>query len=552
MSEYRQGKSRTMTAGEEREFRQKVNALCDAERNYKGKRFGEGLEILEVYDAPIYQASLKSQHDRRTLHFTRPTPTSTRYTARVTDPRQVDVAQVAPYPTQYTNRQEDIEIEGSRESRTCGNCGGNGTERCGRCGGTGEVTAEENCPACHGKGYITGTRNETYWVNESGYGNYTSGGKGRQMRVRTVEVHTKCTRCGGKGKLHHQETCPRCHGSGRVTCHTCQGTGMLMQCIEMRHEQYVEVRNRYVTPGILSGNDASELCKALDKATPGWRTHDRYEIQGTDYARCDGNNLPVVGHIVREVTSEVKSTADDRVCFNTLSVSECGATAIMYRFGGKDYAAVMYGSDNTLFMATSPISDYFNGLRDSIEESAARTDYGNSWKHLRRLVESSQGTDRDRETLRRLEERLAKTSMVGYLAGLAVAAILIFPPLVYYLACFNIVAPWTDLIYRLMYSPVVDSAPRALLGLGIAFWIARDGIFLSKYTWRHQSGTLRFALGLLNGVLAMTLCALAICVANYLGLIHLAMLVILAILALISTAISLILAVVMLVAPLLG
>lgn len=547
MSDYRPNKGRTLTASEEQEFRHKVNALCDADSNYKGKRFGDGLEILEVYDAPLYQASLKTQHDKRTLHFTTPTSTSTHYTPRVPDPSMVDVTQVAPYPTHYTSTQENIEIEGSRQSHTCTQCGGQGTERCGRCGGKGEVTVESDCPSCHGRGYVTGSKTETYWVNADGYGNYTSGGQGRQMRQRSVPVHTPCTQCKGKGKLYHQETCPRCHGRGHVTCGTCKGTGMLVRSIEMLHEQYVAVNNRYVVPDSLPANDAQEFCKVLDKLTQDWTLRDGYDIPGTSYASCPGNSLPVVGRIVGEVTSAVRSTVSDRVCFNTLRVSECRATAIRYRFGGKCYTAVMYGSDNTLFMATSPISDYFNELRDSIEEDARHTRYGRSWKQLKQLVESSQGTLQDHNALMDLERRMEQTAMLGYLAGLAIAVILAFPPLVYYFAYFNIVAPWTDLIYHLMYSPVMDSAPRALLGLGFAFWLARDGLFLSKYAWRQQSGALRFTLGLLNGLVAMGLCTLALCVANYLGIIHLAMLVALAILALISLAVSLVLAIIMLV-----
>lgn len=552
MSEYRANKGRTLTASEEQDFRHKANALCDADKSYKGKRFGDGLEILEAYDAPLYQASLKTQHDRRTLHVSKPMPTSTRFVPRVTDPAQVDVTRVAPYPTRYTSAQEDIEIEGSRQSHTCTQCGGHGTERCGRCGGKGEVTIESDCPSCHGRGYVTGSKTETYWVNADGYGNYTSGGQGRQMRQRSVPTHTPCTRCSGKGKLYHQDTCPSCHGSGHVTCHACRGTGMLMQSIEMRHELYVEVRNRYVTPDVLSGNDAREFSKVLDNTPTGWTLCDGYDILGTNYAHCPACSMPVVGRIVQGMTSEVRSTLADRVCFNTLRVSECRATAIRYRFGGKDYTAVIYGNEGTLFMATSPISDYFNGLRDNIEKSAEETDYGLSWKQLKQLVESSQGTERDREALARLEARLRQTALLGYLTGLVAAVILAFPPLVYYFACFNIVAPWTDLVYRLMYSPVVDSAPRALLGLGFAFWLARDGLFLSKHTWRQQSGALRFTLGLLNGLAAMGLCTLALCVANYLGIIHLAMLVVLAILALISMAVSLVLAIIMLVVHLVG
>ena len=52
MSEYRKNAVRTLTAAQVQEFRKKANALCDAEKNYKGKRFGDTLEVIEAYDAP--------------------------------------------------------------------------------------------------------------------------------------------------------------------------------------------------------------------------------------------------------------------------------------------------------------------------------------------------------------------------------------------------------------------------------------------------------------------------------------------------------------------
>ena len=92
MSEYRKNAVRTLTAAQMQEFRKKANALCDAEKNYKGKRFGDTLEVVEAYDAPIYMAMLKAQRDRRTLYFSEPAPTSTYHYPTVVHFSQVDVS----------------------------------------------------------------------------------------------------------------------------------------------------------------------------------------------------------------------------------------------------------------------------------------------------------------------------------------------------------------------------------------------------------------------------------------------------------------------------
>ena len=83
---------RTLAAVRGQEFRKKANALCDAEENYKGKRFGDTLEVIEAYDAPIYMAMLKAQHDRRTLYFSEPVPTSAYHRPTVMNFSQVSQA----------------------------------------------------------------------------------------------------------------------------------------------------------------------------------------------------------------------------------------------------------------------------------------------------------------------------------------------------------------------------------------------------------------------------------------------------------------------------
>lgn len=217
MSEYRKNAVRTLTAAQVQEFRKKANALCDAEKNYKGKRFGDTLEVIEAYDAPIYMAMLKAQRDRRTLYFSEPVPTSAYYRPTVVNFSQVDVTGMAPYPTRFTNMETKIEVPGSSETITCKHCGGEGTVTCSHCHGKGKVTVEERCSSCYGHGYTTVTRREVRYVRDS---------DGRTVQeVTQVPKSVTCTRCGGSGKIAHEEQCPTCHGSRRETCPVCKGSG---------------------------------------------------------------------------------------------------------------------------------------------------------------------------------------------------------------------------------------------------------------------------------------------------------------------------------------
>lgn len=111
----------------------------------------------------------------------------------------------------------------------CTECGGDG--RCRECGGTGKIT----CSHCAGRGEVV---NEHYL--EQGF-------KNRNLQ------HIKCERCGGSGMIpcrHCSESgayktarfilgdlkksgsgrCPKCEGTGNLTCKTCQGTGNCTSC----------------------------------------------------------------------------------------------------------------------------------------------------------------------------------------------------------------------------------------------------------------------------------------------------------------------------------
>lgn len=104
------------------------------------------------------------------------------------------------------------QIEGSRTTETCPDCGGGKRLTCDHCGGAGRVTCtscsgsgQTSCSSCGGSGGRHVSRTET-----DAQGNSTT----------TMEWES-CSSCGGSG----QDRCSWCWGSGSVTCSTCSGSG---------------------------------------------------------------------------------------------------------------------------------------------------------------------------------------------------------------------------------------------------------------------------------------------------------------------------------------
>lgn len=142
----------------------------------------------------------------------------------------------------------------------CTECGGSG--RCRKCGGTGQIMCRDchgsgkkrnpafdmyggeqwvTCMACHGTGYTpckhctsTGL-NATRFVfgtskNASGTGKCPKCDGTGELTCKTCEGTGDCTSCKGTGRetcshCHGDGNCPNCEGSGKVTCRRCEGSG---------------------------------------------------------------------------------------------------------------------------------------------------------------------------------------------------------------------------------------------------------------------------------------------------------------------------------------
>ncbi|MDQ7780931.1 MAG: hypothetical protein RDV41_14635, partial [Planctomycetota bacterium] len=90
---------------------------------------------------------------------------------------------------------------GQTEGPPCVLCGGGGQKYCETCGGMGSMS----CPTCRGTGMMTVSETQMHVCSSCrGTGNIRTG--------------TRCTRCGGSGRLKVHVT------TGRMTCTNCSGT----------------------------------------------------------------------------------------------------------------------------------------------------------------------------------------------------------------------------------------------------------------------------------------------------------------------------------------
>ncbi len=551
MEKYINDKSVRFTAEEEKRFRGLLDQWCDSEKGYDGERFGQKVEIKAVVQSAVYAASVQTQYDERILDRGCQ-PTNRDFSPTVTDFSQIDVWSYAgALPTSFTQDKKSIVVDGSRQTKTCHTCSGNGRVTCPTCNGSGHVMKErrieEPCASCHSNGYVTRPKTETYWGYRGSKVRYNSGGDGRVHLTETASEKVPCGRCNGKGKIvrteTYRDTCDECGGKGKIPCPTCEGSGRLMHYIFIKKRLYNQTQSRYIVPVMLDPDEQREICGAI---TPDeWRQLDVYSIERTDSVNCPANQLPIVGNMVNGLLSSITDSSSSKVCFSRLTTLKCDATVVRYEYAGKAYRCALLGPDWRLFAVSSPISDYADKLRKSAIESAEAQDIGSTWKRLKQIRKFSQSSETDRIALEQVENRMALSAYYGKLGGVLLGFFLLFPVLTDYLSYYNIVAPWTQLL-NYVYSPVLDAPCRAVVGLVLSFWIVKNTWLFKTPRWLylHNAGAVRVLLGLTWGVLSVIAASIIVVVLNYLGALHVLWFVVLLLMGLIGFVVMLVIGVI--------
>lgn len=477
MAGYFANRTVRMTSAEEKKFRQMLDAWCDMESGYDGKHFGNDVEIIEVQDSPIYRAHLRVQYDDRTLDWQRE-PTTQQKTASVTAFSQVDTKAMAAEPTDFRADTILRRIPGSEQTLTCETCRGHGTVRCPECNGSGQTTVQ------------------------------------RERKV-------SCGSCGGSGKLtekySEQVTCSKCRGSGIVSCSTCGGTGKMLCSIVLRQELYQKERGRYLLPSMLTDNEQNELIRFLSDTS--WSRTEGFRIKGHKFSECEAGSRPVIGAMARKL-GKIMEGYPGTACFGQLDIYVCPARVIKYSYQGKEYRCCIYGDDNRLFAVSSPISDYLDNIRNDLRDTLEKHNFGDALEKIRKIQEFSQATEEDKAAAEKIRDRMRLTSFWGKIFGSFAAMLAMFPLMLCLFSTYNIVAPWTEIIYDYFYPPTFDAAFRIIAGFSIAFVFVKNDWVLKMPAWtsRDKSAAARALLGFLWGLSATLIYMIPILALNYLGI----------------------------------
>lgn len=511
---YRHHTSSKLTSEQERILRSRLNELCDREKLYKGPRLGSEAVILSATDAPFYRAALRVQYDIRNLSW-KEIPTNTYYSPTITSTEQVDRWKELPAPTNYVNASHLHDIFDSRCTDPCRTCHGSGRVKCQVCDGSGTVTVSESCSSCSGKGLHYHTDYETVYENINGK---------IVPRQKQIKKSTSCSKCHGTGKVEVKKTCSVCNGRGRVDCPTCEGTGKLVHFIQLSQKLSDKTIYRYICSSLLSKEELSLFVE--NESSTDWKTCDSFKIQGDGFSSCPASELPVVGGICSAALGSVENSVSCRPCFGNLVVSECEAIAVEYAIDGKTYHCILYGSGLKLFLVTSPVSEYFDGIRGEIEEDMRSNNISSALEKLETVRASGHSGKGDEEALKEIRERMHLTSHYGLVVGAVLMTLLVFPLLRDYFASYNIVSPWVSLLYKL-YSPASDATLRAVAALATVFVLIKNEVVVSMPLWLYErkNGAARFVRGLLWGVVWTVVAVPLILLANYLGLVHLLLLI---------------------------
>ena len=526
MAEYKEHKAITFSSEQEKHFRDLLNKFCDNEKAYHGPNIGKEIKILQVIDAPIYRAELATQYDKRTFEL-HSQSTQEYFQPTISKPSEVNRWKVAGInsPSAFCDLVKEFTILESRETRTCHTCNGAQKVTCEHCHGNGTITQtrtrQKTCLSCNGTGYYTSTSTETYWTNPGSQIKYNCDGDGRIMQSKTITHKHTCSKCNGNGKIQEeyqvQVTCPTCGGNKKVVCPTCKGTGLMMHYFSVKQQAYKNTLNRWFYPDLVQKDEFNEFSENIDSSL--WQLSDRYDIQGTQFDTCEGKNLPVVGGMVGRLCASVNENEETHICFNRLSIYTCPAIAIEYQWNEKKYHCVLLGTDWQLFSFRSPISDYFEEQRESVQSEMQKGNVSAAWKKMKNVLDSSQSNTTDTDAIMQIQQRMRLTTHYGKILGSLITIVALLPLLIDYFAHYNIVAPWTDLVYRFVYLPQNDAILRAVISFAISFYLIKTDFFIRipKFLYLHSSGFIRMLNGILWGILLTVVATAIMLVLNYFG-----------------------------------
>lgn len=400
-----------------------ISQWANAIPHHDHRDLGDNIEITEAFYRPIYNYSLKTQYESRTItekenagenrYQLEGLPSRKYYSLSQVPVWDMDLQTCRPFD--YS--ENDFVVDGSQYTVTCYKCHGNKRLACPTCHGKGRKT----CPDCKGRGIST-------CPSCGGSGNRGScascGGTGTQRAISGAT--TPCTSCNGTGK----SRCRQCNGSGRSRCATCNGTGEIrcqncggtgrIDCPECnglgKRIRYYQITQKFD----YNNDDSTEYHNRIKRKFPNFSDscYPEGRIIYEQSANLLSKNLlaaqPFHQNIYRTAyqKSLQRRSSSNRLLYQQFTIEQIDAFHLSYLYRGKKYAILLYQADKKsleCYEEKGPITEFRKDLLGTAKEEFENRHFIQSYDFAK-MASEMDGKSRDRAVNRFLDIVTEKVS----------------------------------------------------------------------------------------------------------------------------------------------
>ena len=294
------------------------------------------------------------------------------------------------------NGQGEETCEECHGNGRCKECHGKGSHKCKKCGGRGQ------CTNCHGSGevrchFCNGTGSKGKYNNRLGYEEmvtcWVCHGSGVERCPKCTSMFSTkraglCPKCEGTGEITCKKCdgsgdCQNCHGTGKITCKTCDGSGECQNCdgsgkvtcercegTGVYQTYLVALSNDYAKSYIWTkeGCFSNAVCQATGKKLysgvyENWKTPLQCEfsnfVQVIEKVKNEADEH--LGMQVKEFVSDFSNSSDqkpdsnnDKVFRKQMALIKVPSVTINYFINGKDYSLKIFGDNNVVALNDIP------------------------------------------------------------------------------------------------------------------------------------------------------------------------------------------------------
>ena len=319
--------------------RRLINAYAAKSAGNPFGSFGDEITITNYEYSPIYGARFSSQFDKRKVAAAlRPNRNPGKYgrSAQYTRPDTVYVWDFAlNTASNFTNKKETFEVQGSHREETCPTCGGGGRVTCSHCGGRGTTP----CYHCNGTGRVSYSSYE-----QTGYRKYSDGHT--EPIYGNVTRYKSCSYCDG-GRIE----CPHCN-NGLVTCSLCEGHGSIVRFLTIEQTlEAVHTIKFFHDSKILK---VAEIADTMANLPAIALFQDKGKSLDKGIYTEDSEIASAIDRAVGEHDSNVDSGS--HILFQEAVVTRVDLYWVDYNYKGKHYYGAIIG--DRFYDGLSPLSEY--------------------------------------------------------------------------------------------------------------------------------------------------------------------------------------------------